>query len=43
MGDLDGGLKDEVPYPEKNLLVWALLINRIDIARIFWRIGEVKK
>ncbi|CAF0758789.1 unnamed protein product [Brachionus calyciflorus] len=29
-----------VPYPEKNLFVWALLMNRIDIAKIFWQLGE---
>jgi hypothetical protein len=40
---LDGvytGLNERVPYPEKNLFVWALLMNRIEIAKIFWRIGR---
>ena len=33
------GSKD-VKYPELNLFVWALLLNRIELAKIFWRIGE---
>jgi hypothetical protein len=33
------GFDEKVPFPEKNLLVWALLMNRIDIAKIFWRVG----
>jgi hypothetical protein len=32
---------EEVKFPEHNLFVWALLLNRIEIAKIFWQIGEV--
>jgi hypothetical protein len=34
--------KNEVLYPEQNLFLWGLLLNRIDIATLFWQIGEVK-
>ena len=30
-----------VMNPAKNLFVWALLLNRIETAKIFWKIGEV--
>jgi hypothetical protein len=33
--------KNEVRFPEQNLFLWALLLNRIEIAIIFWQIGEV--
>lgn len=32
--------KNEVLYPEQNLFLWALFLNRIEIAMIFWQIGE---
>lgn len=32
--------KVDVPHPEQNLFLWALLLNRIDIAHLFWQIGE---
>ena len=35
--------KNEVRYPEQNLFLWALLLNRIEIAIIFWQIGEVRQ
>ena len=31
----------EIEYPEKNLFVWAVLLNRVDMAKIFWQLGEV--
>lgn len=31
----------KVQFPEKNLFVWAILMNRIDIAKIFWHLGDV--
>lgn len=34
--------KNEVINPEQNLFLWALLLNRIEIAILFWQIGEVK-
>lgn len=34
--------ESEVEYPEKNLFVWAILMNRFEIAKIFWKIGDVK-
>jgi len=32
--------RDKVEFPEKNLFVWALLYDRLDIAKIFWKTGE---
>lgn len=32
---------EEVKSPLQNLFLWALLHNRTEIAKIFWRIGEV--
>jgi hypothetical protein len=40
LDEVYSGLNEKVPFPEKNLLVWALLMNRIEIAKIFWRIGR---
>jgi hypothetical protein len=31
----------KVKYPSQNLFVWALLLNRIEIAKIFWQLGFV--
>ena len=31
---------EEVKNPEQNLFLWALLLNRIHIAIIFWQIGQ---
>ena len=33
---------EKVEFPEQNLFLWALLMNRIDIAKLFWQTGEVK-
>ena len=35
--------KDNEPVnePELNLFIWAVLKNRIGIAKIFWRLGKV--
>ena len=30
-----------VLYPELNLFIWSLLLNRIELAKYFWRIGSV--
>jgi hypothetical protein len=30
-----------VEYPELNLFLWAVLRNRLEIAKIFWRCGQV--
>ena len=30
-----------VMHPEHNLFFWAIVMNRIEIAKIFWKIGEV--
>jgi hypothetical protein len=30
-----------VKEPELNLFLWAVLSNRIDIAKTFWRLGKV--
>jgi hypothetical protein len=32
-----------VEFAEMNLFVWALLLNRIEIAKIFWQSGEVRE
>lgn len=29
-----------VSYPELNLFIWSLLLNRIELAKYFWRIGS---
>ena len=34
---------DSKNEPEINLFVWALLLNRIELAKIFWKIGKVNK
>ena len=31
----------KVENTEINLFVWAILLNRIEIAKIFWKIGKV--
>ena len=28
------------PNPEKDLLFWAVLLNRKDLAHIFWKLGK---
>ena len=38
--DKDFGTGEYI-YPEQNLFIWALLMNRIEMAKIFWQIGEV--
>lgn len=30
------------PHPEMNLFLWSLLMNRIEMAKVFWKIGQVK-
>jgi hypothetical protein len=30
-----------VEDPIMNLFLWAILLNRIEIAKIFWQIGQV--
>lgn len=37
--DFDFGYS-EVDNPEQNLFIWALLLNRIQIATLFWQIGQ---
>ena len=37
----DDDIPEELLNQELNLLVWALFFNKIEIAKIFWRIGEV--
>ena len=32
----------KVKYVSQNLFVWALLLNRIEIAKIFWQLGYVR-
>lgn len=32
----------EIIYPEQNLFLWSLLMNRFEIALIFWQIGDVR-
>ena len=32
--------REKVDFPENNLFVWALLYNRFDLAKIFWKTGE---
>lgn len=33
----------EKPQPEMILFEWALVMNRIEIAELFWRRGQVNK
>ncbi len=33
---------DKVNEPEQNLFIWAMFLNRIEIAKIFWQYGDVK-
>ena len=33
--------QEKVENTEINLFVWAILLNRIEIAKIFWKIGKV--
>jgi len=32
--------REKVEFPENNLFVWALLYNRLELAKIFWKTGE---
>lgn len=34
--------KNLVEHPIQNLFMWAIFLNRIEIAKIFWQIGQVK-
>ena len=34
-------LNNNFPEPELNLFLWCILSNRIEIAKIFWRLGNV--
>jgi hypothetical protein len=36
-------LPSQIKYPEMNLFFWSLLLNRIELAQLFWKIGEVKR
>jgi hypothetical protein len=38
----DALLGSRVEYPAQNLFLWAILYNRIETAKIFWRIGQVE-
>jgi hypothetical protein len=40
--DYSGEFEKYVEDPIMNLFVWAILLNRIEIATIFWQIGHVK-
>ena len=33
--------KDLTTDPTRNLFYWAILSNRIEIAKIFWQLGKV--
>jgi hypothetical protein len=33
-------VKNLEKFPENNLFVWALLYNRLELAKIFWKTGE---
>jgi hypothetical protein len=37
-----GTENNPVIEPELNLFLWAVLSNRIEIAKIFWRLGKVR-
>ena len=42
--DIDSNFKfwDSINHePEKNLFYWCILSNRIEIAKIFWKLGKV--
>jgi hypothetical protein len=34
---------EETGNASQNLFFWAILHNRIEIAKIFWRVGRVRK
>lgn len=29
--------------PELNLFLWAIIAHRVEIAKLFWRLGKVEK
>lgn len=33
-------IKYEIASPERELFIWALLLNRMELAKLFWRIGK---
>ena len=33
--------KTYVKYAEQNLFIWCVLFNQVEIAKLFWSIGEV--
>ncbi len=39
--DLSRAMEKLVSHPIQNLFIWALLLDRIEIAKIFWMIGHV--
>jgi hypothetical protein len=40
--DCSGKFDEYVKDPIMNMFLWAVLLNRIEIAKIFWQIGDVK-
>jgi hypothetical protein len=32
----------KVEHPAQNLFFWALVLNRVEIAKVFWQVGKVK-
>lgn len=35
-------MKSNIKDSIQNLFIWALIYNRFEIAKIFWRMGQVK-
>jgi hypothetical protein len=41
--DVSGEFDRKVENSVMNLFVWAVLLNRTEMAKIFWQIGDVAK
>ncbi len=40
--DVSENFETKVKEPVMNLFVWSVLLNRNEMAKIFWQIGEVR-
>ena len=40
--DLEIDYLNDRRYAAQNLFLWSLLYNRINVAKLFWRIGKVR-
>lgn len=40
-GNLSHVMDHLVEYPNQNIFIWAILLNRIELAIIFWQMSHV--